>query len=500
MKKILLIILTFFIGVTISKAEEIKYDWGLEITYNNSYPEIINLKVHKDYYESILYTYDYEVYERNLRYYVASSDGTVKKDLKFDNEDYRKVVILNDIIIAYYETYDSDDNETYWYDIYDKDLKLIKKVEGTSSITRNNYNLISETDKYYIWGTEVFDKKTNEIVDFEELIENFQYKDELFEAINEGNTDNIYKYINLLYETYFPNTHLPVLASIMSNQELYSKYENNGLVKTYYNGKYLAILYYGENYESYALDIFNNKGELVLKDFSISSESFELFFDENKFYKVSIAIDASNLEDGVNTGIIGNINIKGYDYNGNEKYNKNTNKIESGYYYDELDNYFDIYRIIFSSGLTTDGFFIVTTYAEPVGDDSIIDENETIDGRYDTLQKYYFINQIETKTDGKGTIEAIESSRPGEPVQFIVTPNEGYELNEVKVTDANGNVVVFTDYTFTMPSTDVTIEATFNKVKPNPDTLDNRIALACIILVIGIGSIIYNKKKRIWLE
>ena len=51
-----------------------------------------------------------------------------------------------------------------------------------------------------------------------------------------------------------------------------------------------------------------------------------------------------------------------------------------------------------------------------------------------------------------------------------------------------------------MPSTDVTIEATFNKVKPNPDTLDNRIALACIILVIGIGSIIYNKKKRIWLE
>ena len=51
-----------------------------------------------------------------------------------------------------------------------------------------------------------------------------------------------------------------------------------------------------------------------------------------------------------------------------------------------------------------------------------------------------------------------------------------------------------------MPNKDVKIEATFNKVKPNPDTLDNRIALACIVLVIGIGSIVYNKKKKIWLE
>lgn len=500
MKKILLIILTFFIGMTISKAEEIKYDWGLEVTYNNFYTEIINLKVHKDYYESILYTYDPELYEHHIRYYVALSDGTVKKDLVFDNDEYQELVILNDKIIAFYELYDSNDNELYRYDIYDKDLNLIKSVEGTSDIVNFNRNLISETDKYYIWGTEIFDKKTNEIVEVENLIENFQYKDELMTAINENNTDNIYKYINLLYETYFPNTHLPILANIMSNEELYSKYESNGLVKTYYNGKYLAIIYYGANYESYALDIFDNQSKLILKDFSISSEYFELILGEKNFYNVSLAIDTNNLEAGRNTGVIGNINIKGYDYNGNEKYNKNTNKIESGYYYDEIDNYFRPDRIIIFSGITTDGFFITTTYDEPAGDDTIIDENETIDGRYDTLQKYYFINQIESKTDGNGIIEAIESSRPGEPVTFVVIPNEGYELKEIKIVDDNGNVLTFKDNTFTMPSADVTIEAIFNKKQQNPDTLDNRIALALVVLVVGIGVTVHNQKEKIWLE
>ena len=32
---------SFYRRIIMSKAEEIKYDWGLEITYNNSYPEII---------------------------------------------------------------------------------------------------------------------------------------------------------------------------------------------------------------------------------------------------------------------------------------------------------------------------------------------------------------------------------------------------------------------------------------------------------------------------
>lgn len=500
MKKILLIVLTFFIGITISKAEKVEYDWGIELTYNNINTEFVNLKVHQDYYESIIYTYNPETYERELRYYVATSNGTVKKDLLFNDDEYQKLVIFNDKIVAFYNEYDSNNNELSFYDIYDKDLQLIKSVEGTSDILRTNMNLISENDNYYIWGTEIFDKKTNDIVDFETLLENFQYKDELLAAMNANDEENVYKYIILLYKTYFPNTHIPVLMNILSNEELYLKYENNGVAKTYYNGEYLAILYYGENYETQVLDVFNNQGELILEDFSISLENFELIFNKNDFYIVSLAVDTNNLEEGRNTGIIGNISLKAYDYKENEKNNVNSNKIESGYYYDELDNYFSPDRRIVFTGTTTDGFYFTTTYSEPVGDDSKIDADETITGRKDTLQKYYFINQIETKTDGNGTIEAIESSRPGEPVTFVVTPKEDYILKEVKVTDANGNVVIFTDNMFTMPNADVTIEATFVKKEKNPDTLDNTIKIVMIIIVAGITIHIYGKRRLIWLD
>ena len=111
----------------------------------------------------------------------------------------------------------------------------------------------------------------------------------------------------------------------------------------------------------------------------------------------------------------------------------------------------------------------------------------------------YLIYQIETKTDGNGTVEADHiEAEGGTEVKFTVTPNEGYVLSEVKVTDANGNVVIFTDYTFTMPNANVLIEATFVPIpkKENPDTSDI-IAIACTILVIsGILLTFTNNKKK----
>lgn len=54
----------------------------------------------------------------------------------------------------------------------------------------------------------------------------------------------------------------------------------------------------------------------------------------------------------------------------------------------------------------------------------------------------------------------------GSTVTLTVTPNEGYVLDELTVTDKNGNTVKLTDkgngkYTFTMPRSAVTVEASF---------------------------------------
>lgn len=111
------------------------------------------------------------------------------------------------------------------------------------------------------------------------------------------------------------------------------------------------------------------------------------------------------------------------------------------------------------------------------------------------FQTYTPIYNIETKTDGNGTVKVLSTAKSGEGVTFEITPKEGYVLGVVKVTDKDGNVLTFTDYKFTMPSSDVTIEATF--LPENPETSD---LITYIILLFGLTTlfIIYikNEQKR----
>lgn len=92
----------------------------------------------------------------------------------------------------------------------------------------------------------------------------------------------------------------------------------------------------------------------------------------------------------------------------------------------------------------------------------------TKDGNPLATQLMYFSKpfNVVTKTDGNGSIEVEPSAFSYNEVTFKVIPEEGYELVEVKVTDENGVVLAYTDDTFTMPSADVTIEASFKKIEP----------------------------------
>ena len=128
---------------------------------------------------------------------------------------------------------------------------------------------------------------------------------------------------------------------------------------------------------------------------------------------------------------------------------------------------------------------------------SAYDEN----GELSSYAIRYMLNYfITTVTDGKGNVEIVESSEAGKEITFKVTPEKGYELKEVKITDANGNIIIFTENTFTMPSSDVTIEVTFVESKKNPETADVAV-IACLAIIIlgGIGTI-YSIKKLSWLK
>lgn len=107
--------------------------------------------------------------------------------------------------------------------------------------------------------------------------------------------------------------------------------------------------------------------------------------------------------------------------------------------------------------------------------------------------------KIETKTDGNGTLKSSkQTSKSGEEITFTVTPKKGYVLGVVKVTDAEGNVVYFEDNKFTMPSSNVLIEATF--ITENPETSSVSIIISIVLMIIGGICILINYKKLKWLN
>ncbi len=66
-----------------------------------------------------------------------------------------------------------------------------------------------------------------------------------------------------------------------------------------------------------------------------------------------------------------------------------------------------------------------------------------------------------------------KTAKKGDTVTITVTPDKGYELDTIAVKEANGNTVKLTrksdtQYTFTMPASKVTVEASFTKVEEQP--------------------------------
>ena len=121
----------------------------------------------------------------------------------------------------------------------------------------------------------------------------------------------------------------------------------------------------------------------------------------------------------------------------------------------------------------------------------MIASSKTGDDFATRLMYFSRIYNINTVVKGEGTVEVIESSAPYKEVTFKITPKDGYALSIVKVTDKNGNVLLFTDDTFTMPSADVIIEATFVKEEKNPDTSSSAIptimafsSLICVVVIV----------------
>ena len=100
------------------------------------------------------------------------------------------------------------------------------------------------------------------------------------------------------------------------------------------------------------------------------------------------------------------------------------------------------------------------------------------------------INKVESNL---GTLEVLNTAKPGTKVTFKATANSGYEIEKIIVTDEYGNEVkVLGDY-FIAPSSDVTIEVKYIESVVNPETLD---IIYIVAIISFITLLIYIKVSR----
>lgn len=141
--------------------------------------------------------------------------------------------------------------------------------------------------------------------------------------------------------------------------------------------------------------------------------------------------------------------------------------------------------ICHSSFPTKDGFFISM---------SSLEEGSTTKMIITKLMKFKLYHDIQTKANGKGTVEVAGKSEIGKEILFEVTPQKGYVLSEVKVTDEFGKVITFKDYKFIMPNADVLVEATF--VSENPNTGQHTFLIIIMFISLILTLILITLKKN----
>lgn len=121
-------------------------------------------------------------------------------------------------------------------------------------------------------------------------------------------------------------------------------------------------------------------------------------------------------------------------------------------------------------GYTFRGWFTVASGGEQVNVDKVYSADTTLYAQWEKIPeppytgKYSY--EIFTDDSEHGALDVDRYATEGEKVTITVLPDDGYALDEIVITDKHGEEIDFVDngdgtITFTMPSGDVTITATF---------------------------------------
>lgn len=91
------------------------------------------------------------------------------------------------------------------------------------------------------------------------------------------------------------------------------------------------------------------------------------------------------------------------------------------------------------------------------------DNSKDVNGEYTPTHKITFTTAENGSVSASPTTvkDGVQYAKEGETITLTPTPDEGYELDQLTVTDGENNPVTVSENIFTMPTSNVTVTATF---------------------------------------
>ncbi len=491
MKKTLKFIYTFvmsFIVLGTVNALEVNFEYGKEFPELREIYEFIKSKEDN---LMISYSYDYgtlfEIFDKDLEY--------------VDDFDYDKMcsLYLPSVELdgrTYYvtaERYYSSEKDARGTTIYEYEIMFLDKNCNVK------YSDVIEVDDSFYFN--YFNETENEFVFIDENFYNFITYDKETEELSyyeydELNDDELKLFLGDYY-----------YAAIKLE-----KIRNVGYFEVRNEDGYSLLMYETYKYnEDTDEDVYTEHFMVInLNDGSVSQEKTfvwdrDLFFDfENGYVYI---LEDNVVEDNDPACLLhdeetevetpdycySQLKLSVFDVNMELVLEKKLQVLESEYY-----DFWYYGRDVSSFVVSGDEMYIATDSYEPK--DYLPDYEHELVGDNPIVVKYSIVYNILSTNDGNGNVEITKNAKAGDKVTYKVTPNEGFEIDSIIVTDSKGNVVEVADNTFVMPYGDVNIDVKFKKIVSNPNTISISVGVVLVIVLLGAFVTYINDKKLRWLR
>ena len=368
-------------------------------------------------------------------------------------------------------------NEIY-FNIYDKNGKFLKKEKEYDSDetllsdfikTDYHYYLMGYLDNYY---NNFYDKKTRYLYNV-----NYYYKEVNYNSI----VDNKFTYNDLYFETDLDEVKRILGKRYDIYTELYDSSED--LECIYEFGDYYVVIFDDEEDDLYKLDIIDKDLNFVMNLSYDNYNEIPFVFDLNGF--IVLVSD------------LGEVNIYKSDGTFYDSFEIDTS------FLDDPNGTCGNYEI---TKVFVKNMDLIINYNFEGCPTRMILEDDFVGGMsspkpYSLNLRLKFDIQKEENKGGSFTYEETYDDEGRGIVELRITPDKGYTVKEIIVTDINGNKIEVTDNKFIMPMSDVKVEVKYEygEYVPIPDTFLGKsvilIFIGLILVSLGLYTINYVRQE-----